>query len=83
MNIVEIDDEIVQMYRNVFSSQEGQTVLSHILMELGFFEYDNIDTEIELKNYAARLINILGTGRVDVSSLRLFLNGLTSQNKED
>jgi hypothetical protein len=51
---------IVEHYRNVFRSAEGRAVFVHMMRELGLFEIATTPEEIELKNYATRLVMRLG-----------------------
>ena len=50
-----------QMYKNTFTSDEGRVVLLHMLSEQGFFDIGIENPgEVELRNYAVRLLGILG-----------------------
>lgn len=74
-------DEITKLYRNVFGTYEGATVLSHMLYELGLF--DEQSTDLSLKNYGSHLVNIIGYNRVDVSSLNKFIQILRNQQHDN
>lgn len=71
-----IETPIQEYYRNIFSTHEGAMVLAHILFDLGLFQETG---NLELKNYAARLLNIIGYHRVDVSSLETFIKAIIKQ----
>lgn len=71
-------DDIVLYYRRVFSTNEGKFVLSHMLYELGLFNSTG-NTPNELKTYGARLLEIIGNGRVDLSSVAQLITQLTMQ----
>ena len=53
-------DNIRKSYRRVFSSYEGQEVLTHILSELHFFDEIVDGNEVVLANFARRLLYFLG-----------------------
>lgn len=56
-----IDNEILIDYRNVFDTPEGRRVLTHMLMEMRFFDGDvKSDEGHILRNYATRLIQRIG-----------------------
>jgi hypothetical protein len=76
------DNELSQLYRNVFSSHEGQVVLFHILEELGFHKIISTEEEKILKNYAMRLLEIIGGGRMDQYSVQGFIISLMGQQLE-
>ena len=50
-------DEHRGCYRRCFSTHDGQKVLGHLLIDLGFFDEDGDAT---LKNYAAKIVKTLG-----------------------
>lgn len=66
------------LYRNVFGSHEGHMVLSHILFESGFFD---VGGRKENFNTCARILEILGNGRVDVRSTAKLIEGLIGQSR--
>lgn len=70
--------DLVQQYRNVFSTLEGQSVLAHILMELGTLVDlpDMSPEDYALKNYGARLLRILGAGIVNQHAIEMLVQGL-------
>ena len=73
--------DLLQKYRNVFSSKEGPEVLTHMLFELGLFE-DMASMSAEdsaLKNYGSRILKILGGSEVTSDSIEVFLKRLMSQ----
>ena len=73
--------DLLQQYRNVFSSKEGPAVLAHMLYEMGLFEDMPSMTaeDAALKNYASRLLKILGGGEVEAGSIHIFVRQLMSQ----
>lgn len=73
--------ELIQNYRAMFSTKNGAEVFYHILYELGYFEDKPSLTaeDAALKNYASRLINILGGGEVGPETVKLLLKGLFAQ----
>lgn len=75
----DVSNELSQLYRNVFSSNEGKVVLFHMLEELGFHQIIQTEEEKVLKNYAMRLLEIVGGGRLDQLSVTTFLNSLMRQ----
>lgn len=77
------NNELSQLYRNVFSSHEGQVVLFHMLEELGFHRVIETEAEKILKNYAVRLLEIVGGGRMDQYSVQGFLINLMGQPLEE
>ena len=54
------EKEIQQKYRNVFSSPEGKEVLTHLLSLLHFFDEMVVEDDIVLRNFAYKLLGILG-----------------------
>lgn len=50
-----------RLYRSVFGSPEGQRVLAHMLMDMGFFS-DNLNEghQVVLANYAKSLLRRCG-----------------------
>ena len=54
--------DVKEAYRRVFSSPEGQRVLAHMLVSLGFFNEIPPESteEIARQNYARELLRILG-----------------------
>ena len=75
----DVSNELAQLYRNVFSTNEGKVVLFHMLEELGFHQIIQTEEERIMKNYAMRLIFLIGGGRLDQSSVTIFLNSLMRQ----
>lgn len=73
--------DLLQKYRNVFSSPEGPAVLTHMLFELGLFEdIPNMGAEDSaLKNYGSRLLKILGGDEVKSESIEVFVKRLMGQ----
>lgn len=56
-----LDNEILLDYRNVFNSREGRRVLTHMLMEMRYFDSDVLTDEGRImRNYATRLIQRIG-----------------------
>lgn len=77
-----VNPDLTLAYRNVFTSYEGQMVLAHMLYELGVFRSDP-DTNIDLKNYGARILEIIGNGRVDVATSTALIRGLCTQTRQE
>jgi hypothetical protein len=72
-------NEIIQQYRQAFSTRAGQEVLKHMLFELGTF-YEVADGEDStLKNYGTRLLKILAGGEVDGDTIEQFTRRLMKQ----
>ena len=73
--------ELIKSYRNVFSSHDAPKVLQHMLYELGLFEdIPNMTPEdAALKNYAARLLRILGGGEVQLNATSTMLKQVIAQ----
>jgi len=72
--------DLMQRYRNVFSTHDGTTVLAHMLYELGLFqEVALTPEETTLKNYASRLLGIIGGGDVKQHSIEILINQLSFQ----
>lgn len=68
--------ELLQQYRNVFSHKEAKNVLFHMLYDLGFFNENTQPEDLPLKNYATRLLTILGGGEVKMNAVEMLVNGL-------
>jgi hypothetical protein len=51
-------DETRECYRRCFQTPDGQKVLSHMLIDLGYFDADQ--KEPALKMFGARLLSTLG-----------------------
>ena len=73
--------DLLRQYRNVFSSKEGPAVLAHMLYEMGLFEdiQGMTQEDAALKNYASRLLKILGGDEVKIDSVNVFVRSLMSQ----
>lgn len=56
------DPEMIQKYRNVFSTGQGQAVLTHMLKQFGFFDYCRPDSieQATMKNTSIWLLEQLG-----------------------
>lgn len=54
------EKEIQQKYRNLFSTPEGKEVLAHMLTLLHFFDEMVRDEDIVLRNFANKILAILG-----------------------
>jgi len=68
------------MYRQVFSSNVGYEVLTHILFDLGTFQGVSAGPEdIALKNYGNRLLAILAGGEIAEGSIKEFTKRLMKQ----
>lgn len=72
--------DLIGYYRKIFSSNEGQEVLAHMLFDLGtFIEISDGDEDIALKNYANRLLKILSGSEPSKDSIQLFTKSLMKQ----
>ena len=67
---------LLQQYRNVFSHGESKSVLFHMLYDLGFFNENTQPEDLPLKNYATRLLSILGGGEIKTNAIEMLVNGL-------
>lgn len=74
-----VDINMIKKYRNTFSSLEGQSVLGHILTDLRCFDELSEGDEHILKNYAARLLSIIGGGGVTASTASVLIRHLCAQ----
>jgi len=72
--------DMVKKYRNVFSTSEGQKVLSHILTDLRCFDEHAVCGENVLKNYASRILAILGGGGVSADTANILIRHLCAQS---
>lgn len=75
----DVNNELAQLYRDVFSTQKGEIVLFHMLQELGFHEAIVTDEERVMKNYAMRLLQIVGGNRLEQTTVMIFLKQLMRQ----
>lgn len=76
--------DLIKKYRNAFGSGDGKEVLSHMLFELGLFEEISLSPEdMALKNYASRILKIIGGGEVQTDTLKNFINQISSQRLEN
>ena len=74
------EKELIGRYRQVFSSNEGQEVLTHMLFDLGVFEDITADVEdIALRNYGTRLLKILAGGELSDDNIKNFVGRLIKQ----
>ena len=69
--------DVIQKYRNTFTSREGLAVLAHMFGELGFF--DNMEENNPRRIYAMRLLEIIGAGEVQRSAFDVFIKALSGQ----
>lgn len=77
------DNDLISLYRQVFSTNAGQEVLCHILFDLGaFIEVSDGPEDVALKNYGIRLLNILGGKEPSQESIKLMMNALMRQPLE-
>lgn len=62
-----IEEDIVKLYREVFSSVNGKKVLGHILVELGFFDevVPGDEPAVALQNYSKHLLYRCGIFKAD------------------
>lgn len=72
------NDELIASYRKVFSSEHGKEVLSHMLFDLGTF-LEVSESDLSLKNYGVRLLQILGGSEPTQESIKLFMDALMRQ----
>ena len=49
-----------------------------MLYDLGFFNENTKPEDLPLKNYATRLLNILGAGEMKINAVEMLVNGLKS-----
>ena len=54
--IVEADKKMTELFRRVFSGQEGKTVLWQLLTDLKFFSECVTETDVALNNFAKFMI---------------------------
>lgn len=74
------NNDLMALYRQVFSTGPGLEVLNHILFELGAFqEFPCGETETALRNYSSRLLAILAGGEVGKESIETFTKQLMRQ----
>ena len=74
------NNDLISLYRQVFSSGAGMQVLSHMLYDLGVFvEITEGAEDVALKNYGTRLVNILAGGEPSHDSIEQFTNRLMKQ----
>lgn len=72
--------EIINHFREVFSTNAGLEVLNYLHLELGTFEpISNSPEDVALKNYGNRLMAILGGGKLGVDSVDTFMKNLMKQ----
>lgn len=77
-DISKAEYELAQRYMAVFGSVVGRQVLEHMLSELHFFDETTGPEEEILRNYARRILAIMGVWRpVNAESL---VNGLMNIN---
>ena len=69
--------DVIQRYRNVFTSREGLFVLAHMFGELGFF--DSLEENNPRRIYAMRLLEIIGAGDVQRNAFDVFIKALSGQ----
>lgn len=55
-----VEREVRNDYRNTFLTKAGRKVLTHMLVELHFFDTVSTEEEIALQNYAKNVLNRLG-----------------------
>jgi len=74
------NNDLISLYRQVFSSGPGLTVLSHMLYDLGaFVEVSDGSEDIALKNYGTRILKILAGGEPTQDSIEQFTKRLMKQ----
>lgn len=52
--------EIMELYRRVFTSHDGRRALAYMLTDLGFFDEGKDEKAQILRNYAIRLLTLIG-----------------------
>ncbi len=74
--------ELIKQYRNVFATAEGNEVLCHMLVDLGYTSESVSLSEEDMahRNYATRLLSIIGGGEIGLSAIKGFIQRLMSQN---
>ena len=71
---------LVGQYRKVFSTNDGNDVLGHILYDLGVFQETSDSPEnVALRNYGLRILKILGGGSPDEDTIKQFTKKLMKQ----
>lgn len=80
-------NDLIQMYRRVFSSPHGLEVLSHMLYDLGVFQANDGEHDIVLKEYGQHILDILSgspgpVGGPDDYSIQVFVKQLMRQKLE-
>lgn len=73
------NEKLIAQYRNVFSGQNGQDVLTHMLYDLGVFVHGEGPEDEALRNYGVRLLEILGGGEVGKEAMLSMIEGLKRQ----
>ena len=74
------NNELISLYRQVFSSGPGLAILSHMLYDLGVFvEVSDGSEDIALKNYGTRMLKILSGGEPSQDSIEQFTKRLMKQ----
>jgi hypothetical protein len=83
------DRDIIAKVRNVFSSRTGQEVLNWILADCGMFNQIPTTAEaVALRNWAVKLVTMLGGGGISKENvadftLRLMKQPMFSEEVED
>ena len=77
------NEALVGQYRQVFSTENGQDVLLHILYDLGMFvEITDGIEDLALNNYGTRLLQILSGGDFNENSMKVFIKQIMKQPLE-
>jgi hypothetical protein len=76
---VDVDAEARKLYGQVFSGGPGSDVLAHMLGELGFFDPAQDSQDIVLRNYAVRLLQLIGVIQADEAGKAVNVAALTRQ----
>lgn len=72
--------DLIDQYRQVFSTRVGRDVISHMLFDLGVFqEITDGAEDVALKNFGLRLLKILAGGETAKESVDVFLVKLMKQ----
>lgn len=61
-------EDVMEDYRLTFGTDAGKRVLSHMLVELNFFDEASSEEEVIRRNYAAHLLRHLGIFRAHAVS---------------
>ena len=57
---IEWTADAIKDFRALFSSNLGKNVLKMLLWDMGFFTESSTEEQVAMKNYATRLVSMLG-----------------------